>query len=149
MKDVARNFDSPMIVMHIKGTPKQMQKDPTYTDVVGEIYEYFLERILFLQNSGVSNLILDPGIGFGKRLIDNLVILRDLADFQFLKKPLLIGASRKSMIGQITGQTVDKRLSGSIAVHLYGLSSGVNILRVHDVRETVDAMRVFSAIKSA
>jgi len=149
MKNVARTFESPMIVMHIKGTPKQMQKNPTYADVVGEIYEYFSERISFLQNSGVSKLILDPGIGFGKRLIDNLIILRDLADFQFLNRPLLIGASRKSMIGQITGQSVDKRLSGSIAAHLYGLSSGAKILRVHDVREIVDAARIYSAIHDA
>ncbi len=146
MAETARLFNCPIIIMHIKGTPKNMQKNPFYTDVVAEIYGYFEERIAFLKKQRVFKIILDPGIGFGKRTEDNLHILRDLRDFTFLQYPLLIGLSRKSFIGTTLDRTVEERSPGTLAAHLSAGLNGASILRVHDVQETVDAVRMFNII---
>ncbi len=146
MAETARLFDCPIIVMHIKGTPKNMQKNPSYADVTAEIYDYFEERISSLNKQKVSKIILDPGIGFGKRTEDNLHILRDLRDFIFLQHPLLIGLSRKSFIGNTLDRNIDERSAGTIAAHLSASLNGASILRVHDVKETLDAIRMQFAI---
>lgn len=148
MPAVAVEFDCPIIIMHIKGTPKNMQKDPHYEDVMFELYRYFEERITSLTRAGVHKIIIDPGIGFGKRLIDNFTILRDLRDFTFLKMPLMIGASRKSFIGLTLNKEVDQRLSGSLAAHLLSLQNGVQIIRVHDVMETKDVVEIYRAVQA-
>ncbi len=148
MAETVRSYDCPIIVMHIKGTPKNMQKNPFYTDVMAEIYAYFEDRIAFLDKQKISKIILDPGIGFGKRTEDNLHILRDLRDFTFLPYPLLIGLSRKSFIGNTLDRPVDERNPGTLAGHLSAGINGASILRVHDVKETVDALRMYDAIQN-
>lgn len=148
MIEVVKQYDCPIIIMHIKGTPKNMQQNPYYDDVVAEIYDYFEERIRLLESSGISKIIIDPGIGFGKRLQDNLHLLRDLKDFTFLNKPILMGTSRKSFIGKILRQEVPaKRLFGSLATQIISVQNGADIVRVHDVQATNEALKILAAVK--
>ena len=149
MKDVAKAFDVPVIVTHIKGTPKDMQKNPYYADVMKELLEYFEERINLLTDFGIEKIIIDPGIGFGKRVEDNLKIIRNIREFTIFHLPILLGASRKSFIGNILNETVEKRLSGTMAVDAYALMNGVNIIRVHDVKSHKDLIKMLQAIKNA
>ncbi|MFH2037298.1 MAG: dihydropteroate synthase [Candidatus Zixiibacteriota bacterium] len=151
MVPVAKEFEVPIILMHMLGSPKTMQKDPSYENCLEEIIQFFRERIDYCLSHGVSRekIIIDPGIGFGKRLEDNLNILKNLKSFNILNRPLLIGASRKSFIQMITGQDkpADKRIGGSLMALFYALRAGCNILRVHDVAETVEAVKVYGAIE--
>ncbi|MBO8161005.1 MAG: dihydropteroate synthase [Thermosipho sp. (in: Bacteria)] len=149
MVNVAKEFDCPVILMHMKGTPKNMQENPYYDDPVSEIYEFLEERINFAKRHGVEKIIVDPGIGFGKRLVDNLLILKNLETFKKLGYPLLIGASRKSMIGMILDLPVEERLEGTLAITAIGVMKGVDIIRVHDVKENYRAAKVAEAIKNA
>jgi len=146
MPRVVARFAVPLIIMHIKGMPKNMQKNPHYSDVIEEIYSYFEERLNFLQEQGIKHLAIDPGIGFGKRLEDNLKLLRDLKDFTFLNRPILMGTSRKSFIGQILDKEVDERLFGSLATQVIAVQNGAHLLRVHDVAATNDALKIWQAI---
>ncbi len=147
MGRVAGDAGCPMVVMHIKGTPKNMQKNPYYEDVIEEIYDYFWDRIKVLNRQNVTKIIIDPGIGFGKRLEDNLTIIKDLKDFEYLTCPVMIGLSRKSFLGQITGKDTAHRLAGTQAANYAALESGANILRVHDVTETKDLVSVFKYLR--
>ncbi len=147
MGRVAGDAGCPMVVMHIKGTPKNMQKNPYYEDVIEEIYDYFWDRIKVLNRQNVTKIIIDPGIGFGKRLEDNLTIIKDLKDFEYLTCPVMIGLSRKSFLGQITGKDTANRLAGTQAANYAALESGANILRVHDVTETKDLVSVFKYLR--
>ncbi len=137
MAKVVSDTKAPVIIMHIQGEPKHMQKDPFYTDVVKELCEYFSERIQYAEESGIGReqIILDPGIGFGKRLQDNLEILKYLDEFKIFGSPVLIGVSRKSFIGDVLQLPVDKRLEGTLAATAIAIDRGANILRVHDVGE--------------
>lgn len=146
MTDVAREFECPVVVMHMKGTPKTMQKNPTYEDVCVEINDFFTERIAILSQFGINKIILDPGIGFGKRLEDNLTLIRCCDIFLQHGLPVMVGPSRKSFIGAITGQPEDKRLAGTLAAVQMLVEKGVNILRVHDVRETRDFLQMLTAL---
>ncbi len=148
MIDVVRNYDSKVILMHIKGTPENMQEKPYYDNVMKEIGEFFEERVEFCLSNGISEdkIILDPGIGFGKRQIDNLTILSNLQEFTSYGFPILIGTSRKSFIGRITGEEAKERLDGSIATAVYSYLKGASIFRVHDIRQTKNAFSVISAI---
>lgn len=143
----------PLALMHMLGTPRSMQDDPSYQDCVGEISIFFSERIQFCQENGIdrSKLILDPGIGFGKRLQDNVAILTELHRFSELGLPLLVGASRKSFIGKLhnTGRSADSRIGGSVAAAVMAVQQGANIVRVHDVAETVEALKVVQAIQES
>ncbi len=135
------------ILMHSQGDPKTMQKKPQYTDVIRDIDIFFSEKLEQLEKWGVNKVILDPGIGFGKTLEHNLNIIRKLDTFTRHGTPLLVGASRKSMIGQILdNRDVSGRLAGTIAVHYHCLLNGAGILRVHDVKEAVDSIQIFHAI---
>lgn len=127
-----------VVIMHIKGTPKDMQINPQYDNVVQEIIKYFRERIKKAKRGGITKdrIILDPGIGFGKTLEHNLEILRNIKKFKKLGFPILIGASRKSLIGQMLNLPVGERLEGGLAIAAYSILQGANILRVHDVKET-------------
>ena len=138
----------PVIIMHMQGTPKTMQKNPTYEDVITDISSFFLERAQVAKNAGIDtdNIILDPGIGFGKKLHHNLEILHRLEEFNSLGFPLLLGASRKSFLGEILDKPSEERLWGSIAVAALVVEKKVRILRVHDVSETLDAVRTIEAI---
>jgi dihydropteroate synthase len=140
----------PVCLMHMQGEPRSMQLQPHYEDVVTEISSYLLQRVRVCLDAGISaeRIILDPGFGFGKSLRHNLELLRNLEVFAGLGYPLLVGVSRKSMIGQLLGvRSVEERLSGSLAAAVVAAMKGASILRVHDVRETVDALRVVTAMK--
>jgi len=136
------------VLMHILGTPKNMQKNPSYKNVVDDIFNFFAERLEFIQNAGIhyGNIVIDPGIGFGKRLEDNIEIIRNIKTLTTFKRPVLIGASRKSWIGGITGFDKEERLEGSLAAVSVGLQNGVRIFRVHDVKETKRFLTVLERI---
>jgi len=148
--ELAARLDCPIILMHAQGTPKTMQDNPSYDDVLGEIKLWLATRVAVAMGSGVKkeNIIIDPGIGFGKRLDDNLAILRKLKSFREIGYPLLLGASRKSFINKIDGSKVEQRLGGSLATALWGAAEGADILRVHDVKETVQALKIWEAIEN-
>lgn len=141
----------PVILMHMLGEPRNMQKDPHYADCVGEIETFFEKRIAAAKAAGIGEekIILDPGIGFGKRLQDNLAILANIERFRKTGRPVLIGASRKSFIKMIhdTGKQAEQRTGGSIAAALAAAWQAADILRVHDVAETVEALAVMRAIQ--
>ena len=126
-----------------------MQENPHYDDVIKEVGDYFAERIEYALSRGIDRrkLILDVGIGFGKRQIDNLMLVRRLAEFQRFGRPLLVGASRKSFIGELTGMEVDKRVEGSIAVAALAVQNGADIVRVHDVAQTRQAVAMAAAVR--
>ena len=145
---MAADLGCPVILMHAQGRPENMQDNPNYEDAVPDILDWLKLRVEEVCAVGVerSAITLDPGIGFGKRQEDNLAILRHLDQFKALGFPLLMGASRKSFIGRIDGSEADDRLGGSIAAALWSAQMGADILRVHDVSETVQAMKVWEAI---
>ncbi|KPK70770.1 dihydropteroate synthase [candidate division TA06 bacterium SM23_40] len=148
MAAVVGESGAAVVLMHIKGTPKDMQNDPNYDDVVGEISEYLERAIERGEEHGIrrDQIIVDPGIGFGKRQEDNLVILSRLREFTSLAKPILVGPSRKSFIGRILDLPVEERLEGTSAAIACAILNGANIVRVHDVREMVRVARVADAI---
>jgi dihydropteroate synthase len=150
MKNVVVEHDVPIILMHMLGEPRTMQKEPVYKDCIQEIIDFFRERIEFCQSNGIdiNQIILDPGIGFGKRLEDNLVILNELDKFGIFGRPIMIGASRKSFIQMICGDSnrPERRIGGSLAAMFRALDNGSDIVRVHDVAETVEALKVYRAI---
>jgi len=141
----------PVVLMHMQGTPRDMQKNPSYVDCVSEVAEFFAERIAFAREHGVNKekLIIDPGIGFGKRLSDNLSLLANLAAFRKFKLPILVGVSRKSFIGMLNPAATDpaQRLGGSLAAAVAAVINGADIVRVHDVAPTVEALKVIQAIE--
>jgi dihydropteroate synthase len=149
MLETVREMRSAVVIMHMQGTPETMQADPRYDDVTGEIISWLEERSAELVRGGIDRgkIIVDPGIGFGKRLEDNLKILNEIGDFQSLGLPVMIGCSRKSFIGKITGRYTDARLAGGFAALAKCLGGGVRIVRAHDVRETVDFIKVWRAIE--
>ena len=140
--EVAARFNATVIIMHMQGEPESMQEDPHYRDILDEIYTFFQERIAKAHHYGIKNIILDVGIGFGKSLEDNMMLITHLEHFLRLRKKILVGASRKSLIEKIDHSTVDKRLGGSLALHLHAAKNGAAILRVHDVQEHVQALKV-------
>jgi dihydropteroate synthase len=148
MTEVVRRYGAYAVVMHIKGTPADMQKGPSYEDVVEEIRDHFEERIDFAAREGVARdqLILDPGIGFGKRVEDNLRIIRMLGSFKDLGLPLLVGPSMKSFIGTVTGAPVGERGEGTIASITMATWNGADIVRVHDVRGARRAVELTAAV---
>lgn len=145
----AKELGVPVCLMHMQGEPRSMQQQPTYADVVAEVREFLLERVSACQAAGIptGKLLLDPGFGFGKSLEHNLKLLKNLHAIADIGLPLLVGISRKSMIGKmLDDRPVDKRLYGSLAAAVMALERGVQIVRVHDVAATVDAVRVASAV---
>ncbi|MGM0547617.1 MAG: dihydropteroate synthase [Bacteroidota bacterium] len=147
--DLCARYHAGYVIMHAQGDPKNMQEDPTYEDVVKDIKQFLQEGISQSKEKGLENIIIDPGIGFGKTLEHNLRLIADLNEFQELGQPILVGASRKSMIGKILNdRPTDKRLIGTVAVHYHAMLNGANIIRVHDVKEAHDSLQVFNAIQS-
>ena len=149
MADVVAEAGCPICLMHAQGRPENMQDDPLYGDVVGEVRDYLAQRIDVAVASGVTRdrIILDPGIGFGKRLEHNMALLRRLCDLRALGCPILLGASRKRFIGTLTDapEPAD-RMPGSLAVALWGVTQGVQILRVHDTKATKAAVAMQLAL---
>lgn len=146
---VAAEFDATVVIMHMKGSPKDMQKDPSYENVILEIGDFFEERIEKAESFGIKDIVLDVGIGFGKTLEHNLLLIKHLEHFQKFSKELLIGASRKSMINAIAPTFVEERLPGSLAVHLKACENGADIIRCHDVKEHFQALKVWKEIEKA
>jgi dihydropteroate synthase len=147
--DVVSKAQIPVILMHMQGTPETMQDRPHYDDVIEDVFEFLKARIEVCVAAGIdhSKIIADPGIGFGKTLEDNLKILKNLDKFHDLNCPILLGASRKSFIEKLCPNTpADKRLAGSIAAAIHGLEQGVQLFRVHDVKETKQAFKVWQAM---
>lgn len=136
-------------LMHMQGEPRSMQSDPRYGDVVADVCAFLVARAEACVAAGIARerIVLDPGFGFGKTVDHNLALLRDLRTLAGLNHPVLAGWSRKSSLGAITGRAVDERLAGSLAAALYAVAQGATILRVHDVRETVDALAVWEAAR--
>ncbi len=146
----AQQTQLPVCLMHMQGKPRSMQNAPQYKDVVAEVTAYLKSRIIACREAGIAdNLIsIDPGFGFGKELQHNLTLLNHLTAFQSFGKPLLVGLSRKSMLGQITGREVGQRMAASVAVALLAMQRGAKIIRVHDVAETNDVRKIFLATQN-
>ncbi|MCL7943382.1 dihydropteroate synthase [Marinobacter sp. ATCH36] len=149
--EVVAGADIPVCVMHIQGEPDTMQNDPRYRNVRREVSSFLTERMRVIEKAGVrpENIILDPGFGFGKSPRHNLQLLASLEQLQLLGHPVLVGLSRKSMLGHITGRDVSERLPASLAAATISAMKGASIIRVHDVRETVDAVKVVMAMEEA
>jgi dihydropteroate synthase len=148
MGEVAAQFGVPIVLMHMKGEPESMQADPRYDDVVSEVRSFLAERARIVKRSGLEDdmIVLDPGIGFGKRFRDNLDLIRSISALESLGHPVMIGASRKRFLGELLGAEPRERLSGSLAVAAWCFRSGVDLIRVHDVKETAGLFRVMDAI---
>jgi dihydropteroate synthase len=148
--EIAKQMGVPVCLMHMQGEPRTMQQNPEYADVVADISSFFQQRIDACVAGGIpkEHLLLDPGFGFGKTLEHNLTLLRSLEKFQPLGMPLLVGISRKSMIGAVLDDApVDDRLYGSLAAAVLAVEKGASIVRVHDVLPTVDALKLLDAVR--
>jgi dihydropteroate synthase len=132
----------PFVCMHMKGTPKNMQQNPTYTNVTDEVFAFFIERIEACKKAGINDVIIDPGFGFGKTIEHNYTLLKQLAAFKILQKPILLGVSRKSMIYKPLEVTANEALNGTTVLHTIGLENGASILRVHDVKEAIECIHL-------
>ena len=141
-------YDASIVIMHMLGTPKTMQSNPQYDDIMCEVDDFFKERIQKAKEYGIKNIILDVGIGFGKTLEHNLILLKNMEHFLHFGHEVLIGASRKSMIDKIVSSEVEERLSGTLAIHLSSIKKGASIVRCHDVKEHNQAIKVFEAIEN-
>ncbi len=148
MAEVVTKFQVPIILMHIKGTPHDMQKNPSYQNLMEEIYSFLEGQCQFARENGIDQIIVDPGIGFGKRPGDNYEIIRRLGEFKALGYPVLLGASRKSFIGFGLKDSRKDRTIGSITSLIYGLLNGAKIVRVHDVEETKQALQIVESIQN-
>jgi dihydropteroate synthase len=149
--EAARRSSAAVCLMHMQGEPRTMQTDPRYVDVVEEVRAFLAERAGACLEAGISSdgILLDPGIGFGKRVEHNLALLASLAGLVELGYPVLIGVSRKSMFQTLLGRRVEQRLPGALAVATAAVLAGVSIVRTHDVPETVDAVRIAAALRAA
>lgn len=148
MINTAIEYNTQVVLMHILGTPQDMQKNPVYKDVVQDVYDFLKERIEYAEKCGIKrdNIIIDTGIGFGKRLKDNISLIRNLDKFSGLSCPVLIGASRKSFIGEILDVPVQERTYGTAAVTALAITRGANIIRVHDVKAMKQVAKMTDAI---
>ena len=148
MFNTVARLQVPYIMMHMKGTPQDMQKSPQYTSLMKEIFMYFSEKVYKLHEMGVNDLILDPGFGFGKTLEHNYELMNHLEEFRLFNLPVLVGISRKSMIYKLLGNTPSEALNGTTALNTIALLKGANILRVHDVKEAVETVRIVTALNT-
>jgi len=137
----------PYVLMHIQGVPATMQEDPVYDDVIKDISGFFTEKVKKLTKCGVKDIILDPGFGFGKSLNDNYELLNRLDAFKVFQLPVLVGVSRKSMIQKLLEKTPEESLNGTTVINTLSLMGGADILRVHDVREAMEAVRIYKKLK--
>jgi len=149
--ETAAQLNVPVCLMHMQGEPRSMQKNIHYTDVISDVIKFLSDRVQVCNDAGIANsqIIIDPGFGFGKTLKHNLALLRAIPEFVQIGLPVLTGLSRKSMIGELTGKSVERRLSGSLAMAAIAIQSGAQIIRVHDVAETRDIISIYTAVKSA
>ena len=139
---VCAKYDAKVVIMHMQGNPQTMQDNPQYDNLLDDVYSFFERRIKKAESFGIKEILLDVGIGFGKTLDDNLMLIKHLEHFMTLGYPLLVGASRKSMIAKIDNSSVEDRLSGTLTLHLEAMKNGASVLRVHDVFEHTQAIKV-------
>ncbi|MDD5359177.1 MAG: dihydropteroate synthase [Sulfurovaceae bacterium] len=146
---LTKKYNAKICIMHMQGTPQTMQENPHYDDVVVEVSDFFEDRISRCENIGIAkkDIILDVGIGFGKNLEHNITLIRNLSHFKKFGCELLVGASRKSMIDKIIKTPIEDRLEGTLTIHLKALDNGANIIRCHDVKEHIRALKVYEAIQ--
>ena len=151
MSKIAYAYGVPIIIMHMKGTPRSMQMNPHYTNLIQEIREYFIERIKIVMNQGIvkEDIILDPGIGFGKTVQNNFELISQLNEFCKLGLPIMIGPSRKSFIGAVLDSPVEDRLEGTSATVTAGILNGARIVRVHDVKTMKRVVAITEKIRTA
>jgi dihydropteroate synthase len=135
----------PYICMHMKGSPEHMQNNPTYDDLIKEVLDFFIDKIEQCKKAGIKDIIIDPGFGFGKTIQQNFILLKQLSVFKMLDKPILAGLSRKSMVYKTLDVDVTAALNGSTVLHTIALQQGASILRVHDVKEAMQAVTLFTA----
>ena len=139
----------PYIMMHMQGTPQDMQQHPHYDNLLKEVFQYFARKVQQLRDLGVKDIILDPGFGFGKTLEHNYELLNHLEEFRIFELPLLVGVSRKSMIYRLLGTTPQESLNGTTVIDTICLLKGADILRVHDVKEAVETIRIVEAMRNS
>lgn len=149
--ETAAKLKVPVCLMHMQGAPRSMQHDPHYHDVLNDVKDFLRHRVASCVDAGISHeqIIIDPGFGFGKTLAHNLSLLKQLSEFTEMGLPVLVGISRKSMLGQITGAEVDQRVAAGVATTVLAYKAGVRFFRVHDVKATVDALKVTEAVDRA
>jgi dihydropteroate synthase len=136
----------PYIMMHMQGTPRSMQQNPAYGDVVGDISAYFAEKVNRLRKLGAADILIDPGFGFGKTIRHNYELLAKLMEFRILGLPIVVGISRKSMIYKVLNSNPESALNGTTALHMTALMNGANILRVHDVRQAAECIALYKTL---
>jgi len=149
MFDLIAELRVPYIIMHMQGEPKDMQKNPHYDDVVDEVLRFLAEKTYKLRKKGISDIVIDPGFGFGKSLDHNYQLLAHLEVFRSLELPVLTGLSRKSMISRFLNTDANNALNGTTALNMFALQQGSNILRVHDVKEAVETRNLFIKLKES
>lgn len=149
MFDTVAKKAAPLIIMHMQGTPKTMQVDPQYNDVVEDVFRFLLSQATKAKTAGILDIIIDPGFGFGKTLEHNFQLLQKLSRFKMIGFPILVGVSRKSMINKTLNISPAEALNGSSALHMAALERGANILRTHDSLEAMQCIKLWEAIKSA
>lgn len=147
MFETVARLGVPYIMMHMQGTPQNMQKEPHYDNLIKEVFIYFARKVPQLRDLGMKDIILDPGFGFGKTLEHNYELMAHLEEFSIFELPLLVGVSRKSMIYKLLGGTPQDALNGTTVLDTVALMKGANILRVHDVREAVEAVRIVEKLR--
>ncbi len=147
MLDLVTAENVPYVLMHMQGTPKNMQANPRYEDVVTEVLDFLIARLGVLVERGMHDVIVDPGFGFGKLVDHNFELMANLHVFQMLERPILVGISRKSMIQKTLGVNTDMALNGTTALHMIALEKGAQILRTHDVREASECIALWKALK--
>ena len=151
MKQVVAETGAAAVLMHIRGKPRDMQKNPVYNDLINEIRDYLIEAVNRFEAAGVSRdrILVDPGIGFGKTLQHNLELIANIAEFRGFAGGVMLGPSRKSFIGALTGKDVKERLPGTIAAVVAGTMRGADVVRVHDVKEVIEALKVSDSISGS
>ena len=149
MFSTVAELNVPYIMMHMQGTPQNMQQHPHYDNLLREVFLYFARKVQQLRDLGVKDIVLDPGFGFGKTLEHNYQLMAHLEEFRLFELPLLVGVSRKSMIYRLLDTTPQEALNGTTVLHTLALMKGADILRVHDVRQAVEAVKIVEAMKAA
>ena len=143
MMPIVAKLGVPYVMMHMKGTPQNMQKNPEYDNVVKEVMYYFSEKVQKMRDLGAKDIIIDPGFGFGKTVEHNYILMDKLEEFRIFDLPILVGISRKSMIYRLLGNTPEDALNGTTVLNTISLMKGANILRVHDVKEACEAVKIY------
>ncbi len=147
--DVVAKLNVPYVLMHIKGTPKNMQDAPSYENVISEVLEYFRNKIIYLEEQGIKNIIIDPGIGFGKRVSDNFTLLNNIDYFKELNKPLLIGLSKKSFLGKSLNIDIELRENSTTIVETVAALKGANVIRTHNVKNAVELKNIYKYLTNS